>query len=441
MTGLTGRRVAIFGLGYVGLVTAVAMASRGIEVVGYDVDGARVEALSSGRTPIYEPGLEELLGRAMDGGAISFTGDPADAVRGSGFVFISVGTPSREDGSMDPRYVEAAARDIGRAMRADPRYRVVVVKSTVIPGTTTGIVRSALERESGMACCRDFGLAMNPEFLREGKAIEDALRPDRVVIGEADRGSGDALEALWRSAVENDPPVLRTTPENAELIKYANNSFLAMKVSFANMFARLCMRVPGCDVDVVMRGIGMDRRIGPEFLNAGMAWGGSCFPKDLRAISSFARDRGVGLDLVEAALGMNSRGPREVAEILEEELGGLRGRRICVLGVSFKPDTDDTRESPPLRLIGELRSRGADVRACDPAARTNEVDVLRDPGECLRGADAAVLATEWAQFRGLSADAFRSAGVRLVVDTRRVYDPLEFRARGVRLVQLGRGVG
>jgi UDPglucose 6-dehydrogenase len=433
-------RAAFIGLGYVGLTTAICMASRGMEVSGYDVDGGRMESLRRGELPILEPGLDSLFEGARSRGTISFPGSAEEAVRGADAVFITVGTPSRGDGSIDLSHVVSAARSIGRAMRSDSRYRVIVVKSTVVPGTTMGPVRSALEGESGMSCCRDFGLAMNPEFLREGSAVEDTLSPDRIVIGESDPRAGDLLLDLYGELHGSAmPPVLRTTPENAELIKYANNAFLAIKVSFANMFARLCSRIPGADVDVVMRGIGMDRRIGPSFLNAGMAWGGSCFPKDLRAIAAFARGMGVRLDLVEAALEMNSRGPSEVADVLEGELGGLRGRVIAVLGASFKPGTDDARESPAIWLAGELGRRGAIVRVCDPAARAQGIEVIRDPGRCLEGADAAVLATEWDQFRDLAPGDFLRMRGRVVVDTRRVYDPGRFGAAGVRLIQLGRG--
>ncbi len=426
------HRVAFIGLGYVGLTTAVCFASKGIDVVGYDVDRNKVQKLKDGRLPIYEPGLQELFRSSKN---LKFTEDPAEAIESSDVVFITVGTPSNDYGSIDLSYVKDASSTIGRYLK---EYKVVVVKSTVVPGTTSGLVRREIEASSGRKCCEDFGLVMNPEFLREGMAVYDTFHPDRIIIGEMDARSGDVLLELYRNFYQELPPVIRTTPENAELIKYANNAFLALKVTFANMMARLCMEIPGADVDVVMKGIGLDKRIGPDFLYAGMAWGGSCFPKDLKALVSFAREKGINLDLIESALEINRRGPVEVADILEKELNGLEGKVVAVLGVAFKPNTDDTRESPAVYLMEELIKRKAQVVACDPAATMKNLIVKRSVNECLEKADAAVLVTEWDDYKKLRPKEFLKLKHKLVIDTRRVYDPKDFRKMGIRLIQLGR---
>ncbi|MEM4092900.1 MAG: nucleotide sugar dehydrogenase, partial [Conexivisphaerales archaeon] len=289
---MSGRkRISFFGLGYVGLTMAACFASRGFDVIGYDVDNSKVKMLKEKKAPIFEPGIAKLI--AESGDLLQATGDPTEAVAGSDFIFITTGTPSRDDGSIDIRYVEAAAKTIGSLLNTSGVYPVIVVKSTVVPGTTGGQIRNQLESASGRAAGDDFGLTMNPEFLKEGHAVEDMLKPDRLVIGEVNKKSGDALVSLYDDFYRHSlPPLVRTTLENAELIKYANNSFLALKISFANSIARLCEVIPGGDVDMIMKGIGLDSRIGNSFLRAGIAWGGSCFPKDLTAIRSFAKQKG-----------------------------------------------------------------------------------------------------------------------------------------------------
>ena len=425
------NKVSFIGLGYVGLTTAICFASKGIEVTGYDSDLEKIKRLKEGKLTIFEPGLEDLFKSTR----VNFTEEPANAIRNSDIVFITVGTPSNKDGSINLSYVKSAAKTIGENLNG---YKVIVVKSTVIPGTTMGPVREEMERASGKKCCKDFGLVMNPEFLKEGSAVKDTFYPDRLVVGESDKKAGDTILNLYSSFYNALPPLVRTTPENAELIKYANNSFLAMKVSFANMMARLCMKIPGADVDTVMKGIGLDKRIGPDFLNAGIAWGGSCFPKDLKALVSSAKEKGVSLDLVEAILKLNNRGPKDVVEILEEEVRNLKGKKVGVLGVSFKPNTGDTRESPSLHLIEELISKEAKVVACDPKAIASEINVNREVSECLEKVDAVILATEWEDYKKLNAKDFKKYGVKLVIDTRRVYDNEEFFKQGIKLIQLGK---
>ncbi|MDG6928025.1 MAG: UDP-glucose/GDP-mannose dehydrogenase family protein [Nitrososphaerota archaeon] len=428
------KNVAFFGLGYVGLVTAATVASRGYNVFCYDVDRGKIDALRKGKVPIFEPGLEELIKKTR----VTFTDSPAEAVEKSDLIFITVGTPSMPDGSIVLRYVKAASEEIGRHMNA---YKVIAVKSTVVPGTLNGVVKPALE-SNGKRCCVDFGLVSNPEFLREGRAIEDTLKPDRVVIGQADSRSGDTLESFWRDiAGQYEPPVLRTTPENAEMIKYANNSFLAMKVTFANMFARLCQRIPGADVDVVMKGIGLDRRIGKEFLYAGMAWGGSCFPKDLKAIACYAKSKGTELGLVEEALSINNRGPADIAGMAGQLIGGIKGKTVSIIGITFKPDTDDTRESPAFALAYELKSRGAEIKCCDPKASSypEGCSFFRNYKDCLKGSDLAILVTEWEEYKKLGPEDFKLMRNPALIDTRRVYSRELFEQNGVKLLQLGIG--
>ena len=277
---------------------------------------------------------------------------------------------------------------------------------------------------------------------RGKRAIEDTLKPDRVVIGQADSRSGDTLESFWRDiAGQYEPPVLRTTPENAELIKYANNSFLAMKVTFANMLARLCQRIPNTNVDVVTKGIGLDRRIGREFLYAGMAWGGSCFPKDLKAIGGYARSKGTELGLVEEALRTNSRGPVEIADMAEQLIGSVKGKTVCIMGITFKPDTDDVRESPAFVLANELKNRGAEVKCCDPRASSYPAgsSFYRSYKDCLEGSDLAILVTEWDEYKLLGPEDFKSMRNPVLIDTRRIYSKELFEQSGIKLLQLGIG--
>ena len=431
-------KIAFFGLGYVGLTTAAAMASRGFKVIGYDVDKEKVASLKAGRLTIYEPGLSETFKEALKN--IKFTSEANEAVNEADIIFITVGTPSKPDGSIDLSNVISASRQIGESLNG---YKLVVVKSTVLPGSTMGVVRREIEDASNKKCCRDFGLAVNPEFLREGSALEDTLKPDRIIIGEADKASGDQLEELWRGFLNGyEVPIVRTTPENAELIKYANNAFLAMKVTFANMFARMCMKIPGTDIDTVMKGIGLDKRIGPYFLNAGMSWGGSCFPKDLKAIVKFAQEKGVRLGLLEETLRINSKGPEDVALIAESLIGSLKAKAVCVLGVTFKPDTDDVRESPSFYLVDELKAKGAKVKCYDPKASAfpTGCKINKSPKECINGSDLVILVTEWDEFKYLKPEDFLSMKSPVVIDTRRILNRRAFEEKGIKLVQLGVGV-
>lgn len=429
------KTISIFGLGYVGLCTAACFAGRGFKVIGVDVDEERVKLLAGGRSPIYEPSLESMLERAVEGGTFFPTTDAKSAIDGSDISFITVGTPSRADGSIDLKHVESAARDVGSTMNDKADYHLVVVKSTVTPGTTQNLVTPILEKFSLKSCGRDFGLCMNPEFLQEGDAIRGVLEPDRIVIGEFDERSGDALEKIYRDFHrENMPPLIRTNLSTAEIIKYANNAFLATKISFINFIASLCEKVKGADVDLVARAIGMDHRINPKFLKAGAGFGGSCFSKDIEALMSFSRKSGLKSSLLENVLKINEKQAAYMVELAKQKLGGLNGKRVAILGLSFKPSTDDIRGAPSSKIVGRLLDEGAKVAVYDPAAMGNAKKILGDgivysPSslDALTDADCCMVVTEWAEFLRLRPDDFKARMKNtLIIDGRRVYDPEVF---------------
>jgi nucleotide sugar dehydrogenase len=441
------KAISIFGLGYVGLTTAACLASRGFKVICFDVDEVKVDAVNSGRAPFFEPKLDELLRRAVEEGYLRAVKDPKIAILNSEVTFITVGTPSRDDGSIDLTYVESASRMIGEALRLKSGWHLVVVKSTVLPMTTENVVKRIIEEASGKSCGEGFGLCVNPEFLREGSAVEDTFKPDRIIIGEVDKRSGDFLEGIYRGFYGDGlPPIIRTTPVNAELIKYANNAFLAMKVSFINMIANLCQKIPGADVEVVARGIGLDKRIGSLFLKAGAGWGGSCFRKDIEALINFSRKMGVDLPIVEATLKVNETQPFKVVELAKELVGSLENRRISVLGLSFKPDTDDMRYAVSIKVINRLLEEGAKVIAYDPKAIPNArkifgetIEYANSVEECLKGSECALIVTEWSVFKNLKPEEFiRLMKIPVVVDGRRMYDAKLFSSK-LRFAAIGLG--
>lgn len=443
-----GKTVAVIGLGYVGAVTAACLAYGGIEVRCFDIDRSRLEKVKSGEPPVYEPRLGEVMREASEKGTLMASGSIEEAVQESSFSFITVGTPSREDGSVELGYVVSATRGIGSALRRMDDHHVVVVKSTVPPGTTRGTILPELERSSGRVCGVDFGLCANPEFLREGSAVEDALRPDRIVIGYVDRESGERLLALYREFYGPGlPSIIMTDSVNAELIKYASNAFLAMKVSFINMVARLCEHLPGGDVDVVARGMGLDKRIAPYFLNASMGWGGSCFPKDLRALRGVFTEHGITPHLIDATIRANEEQVKHVADMLDSELGGVKGKRIAILGLSFKEGTDDVRESQAIKLVELLLSRGASVSVYDPQAMENAGKILGGRVKysdswrsCVKDSDAVVIATPWDEFREIDTETLSQlAKNRLVVDTRRILRGVVEGEGGIKLRMVGVG--
>jgi UDPglucose 6-dehydrogenase len=434
--------VCVVGTGYVGLVSGACFAEFGVQVVCADNDAAKVASLQEGNVPIYEPGLEGLVERNVRQGRLSFTTDTAEAVRSSLVVFIAVSTPARPDGSTNLDIVEAVAREIGRSTES---YKVIVTKSTVPVGTSAKVKGWINEELAAAGRKVRFSVASNPEFLREGAAIGDFMRPDRVVIGTEDVEATAILNDLYRPLYLIDAPVLMTDIPTAELTKYAANAFLATKISFINEMANLCETV-GADVHSIARGIGLDRRIGPKFLHAGPGFGGSCFPKDTRSLAHFAREAGQKLEIVESVIRANERQRERMIEKVVAALDGdIDGRTIGILGLSFKPETDDMREAPALDIIRGLEKRGARIRAYDPQAMREaskllpDLETCDDAYEACRGADALVLVTEWNQFRMLDLKRVMSLlNQPVIVDLRNIYEPGPMREAGFRYYCVGR---
>ncbi len=433
-------RIAMVGAGYVGLVSGTCFAEFGHDVVVVDSDPAKIDALDQGRMPIYEPGLDRMVAENVANGHLSFTTDLGEAVAGAEAVFLAVGTPSRRgDGHADLSFVFAAAEQVVRAVKAPT---VLVTKSTVPVGTGAKLkeivrrVRPELPIE----------VASNPEFLREGNAIGDFMRPDRVVIGTDSDRAQEVLRRLYRPLFLIETPIVATAIETAELIKYAGNAFLAMKITFINEIADLCEKA-GADVHDVARGIGLDGRIGRKFLHPGPGYGGSCFPKDTLAFATTGRDLGSPLRLVETTIAVNDSRKAAMADRIIAACGGdVRGRTIAVLGLTFKPETDDMRDAPSLAIVPRLAEAGAVIRAYDPqgagfARQLLPADVLyaENALDAARGADALVLLTEWNEFRALAPSRLRTA-MRgdVVLDLRNVWDPSAMRAAGFRYSSIGR---
>ncbi len=437
-------RIAVIGTGYVGLVSGACFSEFGVSVTCVDTDAAKIARLRRGEMPIYEPGLENLVAANTAAGRLSFTTELLPAIEGADAVFIAVGTPSRRgDGHADLSYVFAAAVEIGRAL-AEARaggYTLVVTKSTVPVGTGREV--AAILRR--VCPAGDFDVASNPEFLREGSAIEDFMRPDRVVIGADGDRAREVMRELYRPLYLSETPMLFTDIETAELIKYAANAFLATKITFINEIADLCERV-GADVQDVARGIGLDGRIGRKFLHAGPGFGGSCFPKDCQALVRTAREAEQNLALVETVVQVNEARKARMADKIIAACGGtVAGKTIAVLGLTFKPNTDDMRDSPSLAILPRLAAAGAAIRAFDPAgideARNLMPDLVycEDAYEAAEGADALVLLTEWNEFRALDlARIGRLLAEPLVVDLRNIYQPAEMAAAGLGYVSIGR---
>ncbi len=432
-------RVAMIGSGYVGLVSGACFAELGHTVACVDKDAAKIEALQSGRMPIYEPGLAELLAKNVAERRLSFTTKLADAMDGAAAIFIAVGTPSRPaDGLADLTYVYQAAQEIAQALRG---YAAIVTKSTVPVGTGDEIQRIIADIRPDA----DLSVVSNPEFLREGAAIQDFMAPDRVVIGTDDARAREVMNELYRPLAEKGTPILLTARRGAELIKYAANAFLATKITFINEIADLCEQADA-DVEEVAHGIGLDHRIGPKFLSAGPGYGGSCFPKDLLALLKAGLDFGVPIRSIETIISINDQRKRAMARKVVAVCGGsIRGKRIAVLGLTFKAETDDMRESPAVAIITALQDAGARVRAYDPQgmiharAILNDVDYAPDPYACAEGADALVVMTEWKEFRALDPARLKSLLKRpVVVDLRNIYRPEAMAGHGFTYVSVGR---
>jgi UDPglucose 6-dehydrogenase len=433
-------RVAMVGTGYVGLVSAACFADFGHEVVGIDKDADKIAALQRGEMPIYEPGLEELVATNVRAGRLRFTTELKAPVADADAVFIAVGTPSRRgDGHADLSYVFAAAREIAAALQG---FTVVITKSTVPVGTGDEVERIIREARPDA----DVAVVSNPEFLREGAAIQDFKHPDRIVVGTADAKARQVMNELYRPLYLNRAPILATSRTTAELIKYAANAFLATKITFINEIADLCERV-GADVQDVARGIGLDNRIGGKFLHAGPGYGGSCFPKDTLALIKTGQDQGTPLRIVETVASVNDVRKRAMARKVVAAIGNnARGKTVAILGLTFKPNTDDMRDAPSIPLITALQDMGAIVRAYDPIGMEQAKTVLGNvtycdgPYECAKAAHALVIVTEWEQFRALDLDRLKAVMAErpALVDLRNIYPPEEVQGRGFIYESVGR---
>ncbi|MEE2997666.1 MAG: UDP-glucose/GDP-mannose dehydrogenase family protein [Pseudomonadota bacterium] len=432
-------RIAMIGTGYVGLVSGACFSEFGTDVVCVDKDAGKIDRLNAGIMPIYEPGLDALVAANVEAGRLAFTTDIAAAVKGADAAFIAVGTPMREsDGHADLSYVYAAAAEIGQAIDG---YTVVVTKSTVPVGTGREVYRIISKiRPAGQ-----FDVASNPEFLREGSAIEDFMRPDRVVIGADAKKASDVLHQLYRPLYLMETPILHTKIETSELIKYAANTFLAAKITFINEVANLCEKV-GANVQEVARGIGLDGRIGSKFLHAGPGYGGSCFPKDTLSLVQTARDFNVPLRIVEAVVRVNEERKHQMAEKIISACGGsVDGKTIAVLGLTFKPNTNDMRDSPSLAILPSLNKAGATVRAYDPQGMEEAREMLpgtvfcTDAYETMDGADALAIITEWNEFRLLDLERVKNLlSTPLLIDLRNIYKPEEIIKAGFDYYSVGR---
>ena len=430
--------IAVIGSGYVGLVTGACFAEFGVDVTCVDVDADKIARLAKGESPIYEPGLESLIKKNLQAGRLRFTTDIEVATKQSLVIFLAVGTPPCADGSANLTFIETAAREVARHLDS---YKVIATKSTVPVGTgkrLAGLIKEAQKQPV------DFSVVSNPEFLREGAAISDFMRPDRVVIGAVDQEAIAIMRDLYRPLYLIETPFVITSLESAELIKYAANAFLATKISFINEVANLCEKV-GCDVHDVARAIGMDRRIGPKFLHAGPGFGGSCFPKDTAALTTIGQQYDSPTRIVEAVIEVNRQQRLAMIQKIEKLGDDLSGKRVAVLGLAFKPETDDMRDAPAVEIIRGLIDRGAKVIAYDPVAKTEAqkvlptIDYAADEYEAASGADILVIVTEWNQFRALDMERIgKLMKTPRLADLRNIYDPPDMRELGFEYVGVGR---
>ncbi|MEE9591098.1 MAG: UDP-glucose/GDP-mannose dehydrogenase family protein [Thermodesulfobacteriota bacterium] len=431
--------ICVIGTGYVGLVTGACFADFGLNVVCVDNDEEKIGMLNEGRIPIFEPGLEELIKKNETAGGLTFSTDIAETIKRSLVVLIAVGTPSREDGSADLSYVEEVAKTIARNMNG---YKVIITKSTVPVGTGRFIEKIIREEKVGDEC---FDVVSNPEFLREGSAIEDFMRPDRVILGAKSDQAIAILKDLYSPLYLIETPFVITNVETAEMIKYASNAFLATKISFINEMGRICEEA-GADVHLVAKGMGLDKRIGPKFLHPGPGYGGSCFPKDTIAITRIAKEHGCTFEIVEAVIRVNERQRGLMIEKIKAMVGDLDGKTIGILGLTFKPNTDDIRESPAIDIAKGLVNEGAVIRTYDPAGMDSAKEILtdaviycKDAYDTARGCDAIVILTEWNQFRML--DLERMKGLLkypVLIDLRNIYEASEVKKHGFKYTCVGR---
>jgi UDPglucose 6-dehydrogenase len=412
--------ISIVGTGYVGLTTGIGFALKRNKVVCVDIDEEKVNQINAGNPPIYEENMEASLKKVLKEN-FKATTDLSYAIKNSSITFLAVGTPSKQDGSIDLGYIEKAAEQLGEELKKKD-YHLIVIKSTVLPETTENVIIPILEKKSSKKAGKDFGVCMNPEFLREGKALEDFLNPDRIVIGQLDEASGQTLKEVYK---DFSCPVIKTNLKTAEMIKYASNAFLSMKISFSNEIGNICKKL-GIDVYDVMDGIGYDNRIGRSFLNAGCGFGGSCFPKDVRALIFKAKQLDYEPKLLEETLSLNESQKIKKIEYLKNKLD-LKDKKVAVLGLAFKPDTDDTRESPAIDIIKELKELGSKVSVYDPKANLRkmfpEIEHTSNVKDALTNADACLIVTDWDEFKQLSDKDFDVMKNKTILEGRKVLNP------------------
>jgi UDPglucose 6-dehydrogenase len=430
--------ICVVGTGYAGLVTGACFAEFGLQVTCVDSDGQKIESLRKGISPFFEPGLEELIRRNLKEGRLAFTTEIDQAVSKALVIFIAVGTPARKDGSVDMTYIDEVARSIGRNLNG---YKVIATKSTVPVGTGERIRKIINQYRKEKV---DFDIVSNPEFLREGSAIEDFLRPNRVVIGAASDQAIAIMKDLYSPLYLIETPFVITNIETAEMIKYASNAFLATKISFINEIANICEKV-GADVNVVARGMGLDQRIGSKFLHAGPGYGGSCFPKDTLALAKIGEKHGYQFEILRSVMKVNEKQKDRMIEKVKTALGNLKGKKIAVLGLSFKPNTDDMREAPSLKIIPALQREGAKIRAYDPKAMETakkffqKIEFAKDAYDAAKGSDALLIITEWNQFRNLDLNRLKNLMRHPVfIDLRNVYEPAKMEEKGFKYIAVGR---
>jgi UDPglucose 6-dehydrogenase len=434
-------KITMVGMGYVGLVTGAAFAKHGFDTTCTTTTPEKAERLNQGITPFYEPGLDELVKEGVDNGLFHGATDNIKCVKESDITFICVGTPSLADGSIDLGHVEKVAGDIGLALAEMNRYHVVVAKSTITPSTTDSLILPILEEKSGKKVGEDFGLCMNPEFLREGAALQDSLHPDRIVVGGYDQKSIDFVMRVYEGF---DCPKFATDLRTAEMVKYGANCLLATKITFANEFANIC-EFYNVDVYEMMKGVGLDFRINPAFLNAGVGFGGSCFPKDVNAITATAKKNGYNPRILAAILDVNETQPLRVVELADMKAQGLKDKRVALLGLSFKPDTDDVRYTRALPIAEAVIDKGATVVAYDPKAIENfqkltdkPIIYVKSAKEALKDADLCIIQSDWSEFKSISPGEFKELmKTPLIIDGRRSFDPNQLKKEGITYFGIG----
>lgn len=434
-------KIAVIGTGYVGLVAGTCFADMGNDVICIDIDEKKINNLNKGILPIYEPGLRDLVELNTKQKRLLFTTDIKKAIASSEVIFIAVGTPEGKDGRADLKYVFAVAESIGKYQNG---YKVIIDKSTVPVGTAAKVKEIILRNQAEK---QEVDVVSNPEFLREGEAIKDFMNPDRVVIGADSEKSRKVMEKIYQGIARTNKPILFTDTKSAEMIKYASNAMLATRISFMNQLAPLCETL-GADVKAVARGMGLDERIGPRFLQAGAGYGGSCFPKDVMALLNMLNDNGLPSELIRAVDDINERQKKSITPKLSKHLKSLKGKKIALWGLAFKPKTDDLREAPSLVIIKQLLEEGAKVCAFDPVAQENakkifaNIDFAQNPYDALEGCDALILVTEWDEFRNLDKERMKLLmNQPVIIDARNVYDPAEMRELGFIYEGVGRGNG